>query len=628
MARIRDYTQYEGYPFGYGEFELDDGSKIVLDDPERARKLLEERDGEQGTLGGSIARETNDLLGRADDRYENAVGRVALGPNAAQRAVRPRLERPDPMRGAVAGPGGGDGLMSAEDDGPNQSTGEPATIGGPPPAAPLTEEALQERTKAEEGARLLASVPTHRRVPGVDPERMQREGKPVDQSFMRQGGLPTDLVERQKADREQQYAGTNDVLTTVQNENLAAREAETQRLRAEAQTLKDQNDKRDLELQRRSVQYQTDRAALEKEVDDYYDRSKPDPDGGLRKARGPIGNIASAIAQFMGAYAAIISGSPNFANQILNKKIDSHVDAQIEEFKRGKMKRDGQLQRMAERGMSIEQMKSALKLQQELYIQKEAETRAYVEGTRESKAAFQTLMADRAERKLGLEQAFEKEALGKETVSGAFVQPKAGGLVPLTPLERIEQGTKLKNAGSEFAYALGGGKHAEDAEGRAYQRTKDAEDRADKRDERQQKQNTLTEAQGKAESAHHAVTDLGNKAGLVRGKDGKWTVGGGAVPPALLQKAGETASLGLYQGDIGAAFDAAVEAFGRQQSGGVIGKDERPAFEAQLGKSTMSRQQLADRLNAAELNIEAKRKKDLDDIRNGTTNALPGNWSR
>jgi len=107
MARIRDYTQFEGYPFGYGEFELDDGSKVVLDDPERARKVVEERYGSPDSLGSKVASETNELLARPEDRYENAVSRLALGPGAPQKELRPRLARPDPMRGAVAGPGGG-----------------------------------------------------------------------------------------------------------------------------------------------------------------------------------------------------------------------------------------------------------------------------------------------------------------------------------------------------------------------------------------------------------------------------------------------------------------------------------------------------------------------------------------
>lgn len=393
--------------------------------------------------------------------------------------------------------------------------------------------------------------------------------------------------------------------------------------------MKVKNDADELAVQRKQEKYRTDRAALEQEVDAYYDKSKPDPDGGLKKARGPVGNIASAIAQFMGAYAAIISGSPNFANQILNRKIDQHVDAQLEEFKRGKMKRDGQLQRMAERGLSIEQMKTALKLQQERYVQKEVEMRAAAEGTREAKAAKDVLLLDRRERALSLEQQFERESLGETSVSGDIVQPRAGGLVPLTPEERLGRAVARTKLANEFGYELEGGAPAERAAEREDKRAERAEVRADRLDARKAQESQLTEAQAKAEAAHQAVTHLGGKAGLVRDKKtGKWVVGGGAVPPGLLEKVGETVTGGFYQGDIAPAFDAAVEAFGRQQSGGVIGKDERPEFETQLGKKTFTRQQLANRLNAAELNIEAKRKQDVNGVRAGRTNAAPPSWQR
>lgn len=622
MARIRDYTQFEGYPFGYGEFELDDGSKVVLDDPERARKVVEERYGSPDSLGSKVASETNELLARPEDRYDNAVSRLALGPGAPQKELRPRLERPDPMRGAVAGPGGG-----IDDDRAGELAGAMDDAGGaPPPAAAasaqqqpsLSENELRQRAQAEEGARLLASIPAYRRVPGVDPEKMQREGKPVDQSFMRQGGLPEEMTARQKAERDAQYAGTNQVLTTVQNETLAARAAEAERMRAEAAALKEANDKRDLELQRKTVKYQTERAALEREVDDYYDKSKPDPDGGLRKARGPIGNIASAIAQFMGAYAAIISGSPNFANQILNKKIDTHVDAQIEEFRRGKMKRDGQLQRMAERGMSIEQMRAALKLQQELYIRKEAETRAYAEGTRESKAAFQTMMAGRAERQLGLEQEFEKEALGKETVSGAIVQPKPGGLVPLTPEERLGTAVKRKKLANEFGDELAGGETARKERWRQ-------EDRQDKRSEQQGK---VTEDQAKAEAAWNTLEAYGDAVGIKKDpRTGARIADQSLFSKDTLLAPGQREAVNDLTGQgkpIEAARRSAIEGIGRLQSGGVISPNEAENFTRLLGDEHATRAQIATNLNALRALIQSRR----SPTNQQRSTAAPSSWKR
>lgn len=113
-----------------------------------------------------------------------------------------------------------------------------------------------------------------------------------------------------------------------------------------------------------------------------------------------------------------------------------------------------------------------------------------------------------------------------------------------------------------------------------------------------------SEAQAKAQSANDAVNALGEKAGLIRDANGKWVVGKGPLPPGMLE---QLPFIGRFFGnEVTSAADAAVEAYGRMQSGGVIGADERPAFEKQLGKDTFTRQELANRLNAADVNIKAK----------------------
>lgn len=620
MARYDDYDdfeQFEGMPFGYGKFKLKDGTEYVLDDPERARGFLDFKNG--STFARDVANESLNIAerGSADrqgreldtkQKFENAVAELA-GATEPHREFRGIDTGPDPRRRAVAGPGGGEDLdarqkeLAGEMDG-REPEPEPDDARAPSPEEVQNSEAARRYQSA------AALVPS--RTGGTDP-RALGPGVAVDKSFSRKGGLSPEEYNRQAGDRRGAYDATNQVIARQYQENEAAAALRAERLRGEAFAMKQKNDKQELELQRRGQKYQEDRAWLEKDVDAWYDK-KADPDGGLRERRGVLGNLASAVAQFMGAYASVVSGSPNFANQILNRKMDAAVNAQLEDFRRGRVKRDGQLARMAERGMSLDQMKSALRVQQELALRKEIEAAALDEGTRDAKQAAERLLMDRQEQFVTKENEFRTQALGEETVSGDYVRPTAGR--ELSPLEKLLETNKLLAAQNEGAYQAAGGAPAERAEERAMQR----EDRQYKRET---ERNQLSEAQAKAESAHQAVTNLGSKAGLVRGKDGKWTVGAGAVPPALTQKAAEFATGGLYQGDIGAAFDAAVEAFGRQQSGGVIGKEERPEFEVQMGRDTASRQQLADRLNATELNIEAKRKKDLDDIRAGRTNTMP-----
>lgn len=131
-----------------------------------------------------------------------------------------------------------------------------------------------------------------------------------------------------------------------------------------------------------------------------------------------------------------------------------------------------------------------------------------------------------------------------------------------------------------------------------------------------------TPDQGKAKGAVDAINLFGNKAGLQRGPDGKWRVGGGAFPPAALEK------LNPFSDDsINAAAEAAVEAYGRLQSGGVIGAEERPAFRDQLGLNTLTRAQLAARLNAAENALNA-RMKSTDEAQQTRDTTVPEGWKK
>lgn len=589
MARITDYEQDDEKPFGVGTFKLDDGSEYYMDDPERARSVLDELYGENSARS-QIGRESTDL---------------ALGQG---------LSQPAPYRNAVAGPGGGEEPRESRDDSANMSIA-PTQSAGPddereddaPQAGrqpPLSPEELDRQAQAQRVNSRIAALPTQKYVPGVDPERMQREGKPVDQHFMRKGALPEEVYNAQRAEREQLQASGNELLRTLHEERIAGQQADVERIRREALLMKVKNDADELAVQRKQQKYQDDRAWLEKDVESYYDKSKPDPDGGLRKARGPVGNLASAIAQFMGAYAAIISGSPNFANQILNKKIDQHVDAQVEEFRRGKMKRDGQLARMAERGMSIDQMKTALKLQQEKYIAKEGEMRVAIEGTRESKAAYQSLMLGREERSLALEQELQRQSLGETSVSGDIVQPRAGGMVPLTRKEQVEA-AKLNN---EFVDELEGGENARKERWRQEDRT---DKQAERDDKKAQAQGKVTADEAKAETAWATIEAFGDATGVKKDpKTGQRVADQGLFSRDTLIAPGQRESVNDLTGQgkpIEAARRAAVDAVGRLQSQGAITKDEEENFKKMLGDEHATRAQIATNLNALRTLIQKRR---------------------
>lgn len=483
MAKLIDFEQDDDKPFGVGNFHLDDGSSYYLDDPERARSFLSE----VTQQSDDIARSPQPLS--LEQRYDNAVAKLAGGPNAPQ--LTPKAFDPDklnPMRRAVAGPGGTEDesslssqpepeenqssadIRSRDDGTTDEGEADDSGAGAGASRTPSEEELRSARAveRATNAARVVASQP--RVTGGVDPVRLQREGVPVDRSVTRKGGLPMAEYNQQAQDRATAYGYTNDVLAQNQQNEQAARLLEYEQLQAQTLAQRQANDKQALEIQRKQTKYEQDRAWLDEQVDSYYDKHKPDPDR-IFKERGVFSNLAAAIAQFMGAYASIVSGSPNFASQILDKKIERDVDAQIEDFRRGKMKLDGQLQRMAERGMSIEQMKAALRLQQEKVVEKEAKAAALADGSRESMAAYQALMAQRQETFVKEENKFRTEALGETTTQADVVRPQAPR--QKTALELLREQRDLLKTENEVAYEAGGGAAQEREDIRADKRAAD-----------------------------------------------------------------------------------------------------------------------------------------------------------
>jgi len=128
--------------------------------------------------------------------------------------------------------------------------------------------------------------------------------------------------------------------------------------------------------------------------------------------------------------------------------------------------------------------------------------------------------------------------------------------------------------------------------------------------------------QGKTQAVFDMADSFYKKAGLIRDKDGKWRVGGGAFPPAMLEK------LNPFSDDaIATEAKQLAETYGRHQSGGVIGKDEAPAFEDQIGMNTTTRAQLAAHANALETSLRAGLKRS-DAATHTASSTIPASWRR
>lgn len=147
----------------------------------------------------------------------------------------------------------------------------------------------------------------------------------------------------------------------------------------------------------------------------------------------------------------------------------------------------------------------------------------------------------------------------------------------------------------------------------AYQRRQDAA--------KQAKEARPSDPEMRASAANETITALGEAAGLKRDVNtGKWVQDDETVNTLGL---GEDLK-GLFgrPTPVRDALQAAVEAYGRFQSGGAIGDEEREAFTSLLGGDTQSRQQLASRLNAAERTIRAR----LPESQQKSHEGIPNQW--
>jgi hypothetical protein len=105
-----------------------------------------------------------------------------------------------------------------------------------------------------------------------------------------------------------------------------------------------------------------------------------------------------------------------------------------------------------------------------------------------------------------------------------------------------------------------------------------------------------TPEQAKAQATVQSLDAFYKQAGLVRDGSGKWVVGKGILPPGFVE------SINPFSDNaIRTHGEAAVESYGRLQSGGVIGGDERAAFQDQVGLNTGNREQLAAKANALDV---------------------------
>lgn len=194
-------------------------------------------------------------------------------------------------------------------------------------------------------------------TPGVTTEQLKKADEGA--VAMRRG--ETDVVQ-QGTPQDQNYLDARAEMNVDQrllnqeqgDAAVAAADAESQVAAeqfAQAQRLQAEEAARIADLERK---YAIEEQAKNKAFADYTS-SKVDP---KRVYANPIAGLARVIASSLGAHAAVMGKSPNFAQQILDRTMDRDIAAQEAAIKLKGEKANNLLSDLRQRGMSIEQSRA------------------------------------------------------------------------------------------------------------------------------------------------------------------------------------------------------------------------------------------------------------------------------
>lgn len=285
--------------------------------------------------------------------------------------------------------------------------------------------------------------------PGVNPDKQIREGRfvPTTSSTVREGGFAPEIAhglsQGYSAAHEAQQATTQ----ALAQSHIARNNAERAQIEAQLPLLQKQADDAKADQLRRENEFKSKRQAMDADLENFAKEKQPDP-GRYFKDRGVFAMIGAAISQAMGAYAATLSGGRNFAQEIIERRIDEDIRAQELAYKEGRADRSNSIARyVSEQGMSLEEARATAKAAAQGVALGEARKFQLLVSNDEEKLAADKIVADQEMDFQKALPAMQAAIMGKqtETVNNKLVQPEratAGGF--RAPSEK-EIGTRLDN---------------------------------------------------------------------------------------------------------------------------------------------------------------------------------------
>lgn len=599
---------------GVGTWHYADGSsRYSKGDADDAKALMKKDTPAAADLAADVARESDAIASAprelsTRDRYDNAARRLAEGPGAQQKTALPGLQQPDPMRGAVAGPGGGEEPSDELEGSPRRLIPAEAPE-KPKPLDPL-------RAPGLPGARGPA-----RYSDSAQAQRSQSQNTSTSDSESTQRSAMS------QADFDAQQKQTAEGYQGAMQSAVGGASQEAGAIRQRAEQLAQMG--RDKEAAASGAIAQRDERANYVKTKIQEVGSRKTDMNGLWKEKGPLGTTLGLLGVALRSLNATKFGGPNTALQSIEKQREQNLRGQMEDRDselRGLEKelgsldaavpmlearmRDAEAKRL-ESMMADEKSQAVLangnKLVSQLRLERDAKLA-------ESAKAFAGTVAKQQASSQGSTLS-TGETTGRERVSGAGIGDQ-GGQKRMTPREIAEADQAWEEQGvpqeerarlwTANGYAAPSGKTAAE-----YKREHEGDDAEGKR----------SEAEGKAQAASDALGNFYGKAGLIRDpQSGKWKPSDeGIVPPGFVESVNP-----FDDDDIAASGNAAAEAYGRLQSGGVIGDDERVTFRDLVGLNTGNRQQLAARANAIEATLKARQPG--DERKKGTK--APDAWKK
>lgn len=427
-------------------------------------------------------------------RDDQGASRMAYGPEASELARYvdqtrpPRLASNDvgpPADSVMAMPPGPPPMMN--DAGPQMSVAPdmppppsmsvgPSTIQRPPPPAPVpTPQQAAQSVALEPEPRspieditspeaVLARAYRQRWSPGraaYDPEAdaAARRPVPVSQTTTIQGELnesPEDQARRLEAERERQgvFKSALAAVGAAQQEKVAAHQASAAYFGAQAVEAEER--RKALEAARAAKEAEGRRVRARLDVDlDNVRAMKVDPKRLFRTESGGINAltvIGSAIARGLGAFGAAMTGSRNFAADIIDNAIQCDIAAQEEEIGRKGGMADNALARfMRTHDLELGEAKEAIAMAQREYAAANAASLAASMGTVEAKERAATIYADMMARNQQTDMQFREMAGGRvtRTQQAQMLAPRVGSAGgPRAPTarevaEEVELGIKM-----------------------------------------------------------------------------------------------------------------------------------------------------------------------------------------